>query len=321
MSALTDGTGAITVNVGGTVYMTTLATLTRVEGSMLGALAEALSDGEVLFIDRDGPSFRYVLNYLRDPFAKPLLPRDPTERDQLAREADFYGLPGLLSRPSTTEAAGGWDGESACTQVVTQAELCGYQLRSNIHEHATQSGQPTVFNYTSYRQFPCRDLRGCSLRFMDLTGWNLRGCNLAGVDATGANFAETDLRGCNLAGVDASGANFNSADLCRANLAGVNGTRAYFENADLIGANLSGANLQEARLITCRLDDDTNFTGANVRRAMLYGRNVVREQVEREAARGDYFGPPFGAKPPNLGPGHYPPGHVSRSVGAVFDNR
>ena len=96
MAALTDGTGAITVNVGGTVYMTTLATLTRVEGSMLGAMAEALSDGEVLFIDRDGPSFRYVLNYLRDPFAKPLLPRDPAERDQLAREADFYGLPGLF---------------------------------------------------------------------------------------------------------------------------------------------------------------------------------------------------------------------------------
>ena len=63
--------------------MTTLATLTRVEGSMLGALAEAFvaSDDEVLYIDRDGPSFRYVLNYLRDPFAKPLLPRDPTERD------------------------------------------------------------------------------------------------------------------------------------------------------------------------------------------------------------------------------------------------
>ena len=107
MAALTNPTGAVTVNVGGTVYTTTLATLTRVEGSMLGALAEALSDDEVLFIDRDGPSFRYVLNYLRDPFAKPLVPRDPTDRDQLAREVDFYGLPGLLSRPSTTEAAGG----------------------------------------------------------------------------------------------------------------------------------------------------------------------------------------------------------------------
>ena len=281
---------------------------------MLGALAEALSDDEVLFIDRDGPSFRYVLNYLRDPFAKPLLPRDPTELDQLARETDFYGLPGLLSRPSTTEAAGGWDGESACTQIVTQAELSGYQFRSNIPNPC----QPTVFNYSSYRQFPCRDLRGCSLRFMDLTGWNLRGCNLAGVDATGANFAETDLRGCNLAGVDASGADFNSAELGGANLAGVNASRARFGNANLSGVNLSGANLQEARLSGHRSDglDYTNFTGANVRRARIRGSNGVREQVEREAARGDFFGPPFEPMPPHWDPERSP--GISLSVGAVF---
>ena len=48
MSALTGGTGAVTVNVGGTVYMTTLATLTRVEGSMLGALAEARSNVRIV---------------------------------------------------------------------------------------------------------------------------------------------------------------------------------------------------------------------------------------------------------------------------------
>jgi uncharacterized protein YjbI with pentapeptide repeats len=315
MAALTGGTGAITVNVGGTVYMTTLATLTRVEGSMLGALAEALSDDEVLFIDRDGPSFRYVLNYLRDPFAKPLLPRDPIERDQLAREVDFYGLPGLLSRPSTIEAAGGdWEGASACTQVVTQAELCGYQLRSRIHEFKP-SGRPAAYNYSSYRQFPCRDLRGCSLRFMDLTGWNLRGCNLAGVDVTGANFAEADLRGCNLAGVDATGANFTEANLRGCNLAGVDASRASFEQVNLSGANLSGANLQEARLSVCRLDD-TNFTGANVRRALFGVSLEVREQVEREAARGDFFGPPFEPVPPNWDPERNP--GISRSVGAVF---
>ena len=310
MAALTNPTGAVTVNVGGTVYTTTLATLTRVEGSMLGALAEALSDDEVLFIDRDGPSFRYVLNYLRDPFAKPLLPRDPTELDQLARETDFYGLPGLLSRPSTND----WNGESACTQIVTQAELSGYQFRSNIPNPC----QPTVFNYSSYRQFPCRDLRGCSLRFMDLTGWNLRGCNLAGVDATGANFAETDLRGCNLAGVDASGADFNSAELGGANLAGVNASRARFGNANLSGVNLSGANLQEARLSGHRSDglDYTNFTGANVRRARIRGSNGVREQVEREAARGDFFGPPFEPMPPHWDPERSP--GISLSVGAVF---
>ena len=328
LSALTEGTGAITVNVGGTVYMTTLATLTRVEGSMIGALAEALSDDEVLFIDRDGPSFRYVLNYLRDPFPKPLLPGTGAEREQLAREADFYGLPGLLSRPSTN----GWDGESACTQVVTQAELCGYQLRSDIHEYG-QTGRPTVFNYTSYRQFPCRDLRGCSLRYMDLTGWNLRGCNLAGVDATGANFTNANLRGCNLAGVkmraamffgadlcganltgaNASGSEFKYADLRGANLVGVDASRASFEKAKLSGANLSRANLQEARLSACILYD-TNFTGANVRRANFTAH--FREKVEREAARGDFFGPPFEPMPPNWDPERDP--EVSRSVGARF---
>ena len=294
--------------------MTTLATLTRVEGSMLGALAEALSDDEVLFIDRDGPSFRYVLNHLRDPFAKPLLPRDPTERDQLAREVDFYGIPGLLGGSSTTEAAGYCEGESACTQVVTQAELSGYQIRSKVHA----SRPTTVFNYSSYRQFPCHDLRGCSLRYMDLTGWNLRGCNLAGVDATGANFAETDLRGCNLAGVDASGADFNSADLRGANLAGLAASSANFDNANMSGANLSRGNLQEARFSLSRLDD-TIFTGANVRRAVLHVSNEVRERVEREAARGDFFGPPFEPMPPNWDPQQHP--QISRSVGARFDNR
>ena len=291
MSALTDGTGAITVNVGGTVYMTTLATLTRVEGSMLGALAEALSDDEVLFIDRDGPSFRYVLNYLRDPFAKPLLPRDPAERDQLAREADFYGLPGLLGGSSTTEAAGGgWKGETACTRVLPQSELYGLQS-GNVSWNPSR--QPTTFAATFpkstrhsqekgpfprvWKQYPCHDLRGLSLRYMDLRMWNLRGCNLAGVDATGADFT----------------------------------------GANLSDANLSGANLQEAMFVDAILRR-SKFSGADVRRACF--NQSYRLVVEREAARGVYreghemiwlpdgsdFHPPFDEE------------LISESVGAIF---
>ena len=75
-----------------------LATLTS-RGQHAPPAGRRLSDDEVLFIDRDGPSFRYVLNYLRDPFAKPLVPRDPTDRDQLAPEVDIDGTPRLLSRP------------------------------------------------------------------------------------------------------------------------------------------------------------------------------------------------------------------------------
>ena len=290
MAALTNRTDAVTVNVGGTVYMTTLATLTRVEGSMLGALAEALSDDEVLFIDRDGPSFRYVLNYLRDPFAKPLLPRDPAERDQLARETDFYGIPGLLGGSSTTEAAGGdWKGESACTRVLPQSELYGLQSGNVIYSPRPMNNITFMTTFPKmatfrqeeghfprvWKQCPCHDLRGLSLRYMDLRMWNLRGCNLAGVDATGADFT----------------------------------------GANLSDANLSGANLQEAMLVTAILTR-SKFSGADVRRACF--NQINREVVEREAAPGDYREGHDMIWLPNGQPFIPQPDTISQSVGALF---
>ena len=273
--------------------MTTLATLTRVEGSMLGALAEALSDDEVLFIDRDGPSFRYVLNYLRDPFAKPLVPRDPTDRDQLAREVDFYGVPGLLGGSSTTEAAGGgWKGETACTRVLPQSELYGLQSGNVIyrpqHSNNYESTFTTTFPRSSrhqidegpfprvWKQFPCHDLRGLSLRYMDLRMWNLRGCNLAGVDATGADFT----------------------------------------GANLSDANLSGANLQEAMFVTAILNR-SKFSGADVRRACF--NQTYREVVEREAAPGVFYREGHDLIFLPDGQPHVPqPETISQSVGALF---
>lgn len=248
---------------------------------MLGALSESFAegDGEVMFLDRDGPSFRYILNYLRDPFATPLLPRDPTERDQLAREADFYGLPGLLSSSSTAEAAGGnWESESACARVLAQSKLygsqsgiVGYGGRDGFEVDAPVSrGLVRTGKFPMVRkQYPCHDLRGLSLHYMNLGKWNLRGCNLAGVDATGADFT----------------------------------------GANLSDANLSGANLQEATLLWANLQR-CKFTGANVRRASFRARH--REFIEREAAPGDYYGPPYGPAPRNI-----PPTANSR-VGASF---
>ena len=52
------------------------------------------SDGAYL-IDRDGPSFRYVVNYLRD--GEPALPTKASELDQLAREARYFGLEELAA--------------------------------------------------------------------------------------------------------------------------------------------------------------------------------------------------------------------------------
>ena len=68
------------LDVGGQHYTTSLDTLRSRQGSMLatmfregGIIAEQDDDG-VYMIDRDGPSFRYILAYLRQCQGTVVLP-------------------------------------------------------------------------------------------------------------------------------------------------------------------------------------------------------------------------------------------------------
>jgi hypothetical protein len=235
----------ITVNVGGTVYCTTKETLVKVDGSLLAELfdeEDASGLGGEKFIDRDGPCFRHVLNYLRSPAGLPtVLPADRSDREQLALEADFYGLLELLEllRPGgvppaaaasgggggAAASAGSWSGAALCTHVVSQVDLL------------------ECLRHRSSVQLPCCDLRGVSLRYAKLAGSNLRGCNLAGVDATEADLTRADLRGANLAG-------------------------ARLHCAHLIGAFLTDAQLQYAHVgLAYITDKDTSVTGAQLQGA------------------------------------------------------
>ena len=115
----------VRLNVGGQMFETTASTLTRDAGSMLDALcrddsplahlndneAEKTEEGTkteegkesastkesnsttvgVVFIDRDGKLFRYVLNFLRDG----VLPQDKTILRSLYREAKYYEIKSL----------------------------------------------------------------------------------------------------------------------------------------------------------------------------------------------------------------------------------
>ena len=63
------------LDVGGTRYTTLLSTLTSRPGSMIATMFRQLEDGEGIglaqdpdefyILDRDGPTFRYLLNFLR----------------------------------------------------------------------------------------------------------------------------------------------------------------------------------------------------------------------------------------------------------------
>ncbi|KAI8826139.1 uncharacterized protein EV422DRAFT_515485 [Fimicolochytrium jonesii] len=100
-----DG-NVVYVNVGGTLFATTLETLTTAYPDSL--LAEwfgdeakraslELRDG-CYFVDRDATHFRHIINYLRGLPSHLSLSRTPPALLELALEAEFYRLPDLASQ-------------------------------------------------------------------------------------------------------------------------------------------------------------------------------------------------------------------------------
>ena len=92
----------ISLNVGGTIYTTSRSTLTRYPDSRLAALfANPSSEFCPLdaqgnfFVDRDGQSFRYVLNFLRTQ--QIILPTDSGELQTLAAEGSYYKIDSLIN--------------------------------------------------------------------------------------------------------------------------------------------------------------------------------------------------------------------------------
>ena len=88
----------INLNVGGQIYTTSLATLTKYSESMLGAMfsgrfaAQKDSNGNY-FIDRDGALFRYILGFLRNGELQ--VPENFHEFGLLLKEAEFFQIPAL----------------------------------------------------------------------------------------------------------------------------------------------------------------------------------------------------------------------------------
>jgi hypothetical protein len=87
-------------NVGGIQYTTTVSTIAQYPDSMLAVMIEQenerrqIEKGEELFIDRNGPIFKYVLEFLRNG-NRLILPDDKKMQRELVLEAEFYQLDGL----------------------------------------------------------------------------------------------------------------------------------------------------------------------------------------------------------------------------------
>ncbi|KAL3318530.1 BTB/POZ domain-containing protein kctd1 [Cichlidogyrus casuarinus] len=98
---LTKHNAPVHIDVGGTLYTSSLETLTRFPNSKLckmfnGVTTIVLDEmKQHYFIDRDGPLFRHVLNFLRTK--KLCLNEDFSELDQLTEEVRHYELQEMLA--------------------------------------------------------------------------------------------------------------------------------------------------------------------------------------------------------------------------------
>jgi len=89
----------VTLNVGGHIFTTRLATLLSDENSMLSSMFSGRFDLEVddegrYFIDRDGKYFGHILNYLRDAS---IIPPSPVAL-QVYQEAKYYRTERLMAQ-------------------------------------------------------------------------------------------------------------------------------------------------------------------------------------------------------------------------------
>ncbi len=101
ISGMTDKSSFVGLNVGGRIFLTSHSTLTRDPNSMLARMFNENSppscqdkDGHYI-IDRDGDTFKYILNYLRDGSC--VFPVNYYTRAELLREADYYQVDSKVS--------------------------------------------------------------------------------------------------------------------------------------------------------------------------------------------------------------------------------
>ncbi|XP_042884610.1 BTB/POZ domain-containing protein kctd15-like isoform X3 [Penaeus japonicus] len=101
-SAFCRFTAPVHIDVGGSIYTSSLETLTRYPESRLARLFNGSipivldSLKQHYFIDRDGKMFRHILNYMRH--GRTLLPDDFSDHDLLLEEARFFEINGLVKQ-------------------------------------------------------------------------------------------------------------------------------------------------------------------------------------------------------------------------------
>uniref|UniRef100_A0A452U6R6 BTB/POZ domain-containing adapter for CUL3-mediated RhoA degradation protein 2 n=1 Tax=Ursus maritimus TaxID=29073 RepID=A0A452U6R6_URSMA len=145
------GNKYVQLNVGGSLYYTTVRALTR-HDTMLKAMfsgrMEVLTDKEGwILIDRCGKHFGTILNYLRDDTI--ILPQNRQEIKELMAEAKYYLIQGLVSVCQTALQ----DKKDSYQPVCNIPIITSLKEEERLIESSTkQLGRPPAEKHRAVRQ-------------------------------------------------------------------------------------------------------------------------------------------------------------------------
>jgi hypothetical protein len=180
--------GFVELNVGGKIFATTFATLTR-EISLLSVLVSGGAGTENfvrydkegrIFIDRDPTHFRWLLNYLRDGYLV-TIPSQMQHRLEILHEARFYRLDSLASiiaSPHQYQQPHPYVTQQIATQVLAANAAALQQAQAQVQPRVSEQEKPsfqTVRPSTRGLFYLC-DAKWSSL-FPEKPSWNIIAVN------------------------------------------------------------------------------------------------------------------------------------------------
>ena len=236
----------IRLNVGGSLFTTSLSTLRKQPQSRLAALFArpeqlCLDENNAVFLDRNPKAFDLMLNYLRTS--------EINEPQVCLPELKFWHLHCRYARLSslnlTNLSIGGMD--------LSGADFDGSDLSGSVLSEANLSSANLNNANLSRVNLSSANLSSANLSSAKLVGAKLVGINLSGVDLSGRDFSGCDLSNANLSNANLSSAKLSGANLSSAKLVGINLSRVDLSGRDFSGCDLSNAKLSEANLSNAKL--------------------------------------------------------------------
>ncbi|XP_008106827.2 BTB/POZ domain-containing protein KCTD1 isoform X1 [Anolis carolinensis] len=139
---LTKSNAPVHIDVGGHMYTSSLATLTKYPDSRIGRLFDGTepivldSLKQHYFIDRDGQMFRYILNFLRT--SKLLIPDDFKDYSLLYEEAKYFQLQPMLGEMER------WKQDRETGRFSKSCECLVVRVAPDLGERITLSGDKSL---------------------------------------------------------------------------------------------------------------------------------------------------------------------------------